>query len=450
MFGESDSESPRVPSPWDPYISSASPVPPEKLSYSAEIGALPQLVAEHEEVRFVSKSFHSNKAYSLGCQGNVEYKLHLLNPSQARLARLTTQLKWRLLEGGGQAFYELGVSDSGALIGLTQDALQGTLETLQAMAADLGARVVIVKEIELMGVGVRVEDEKEFSKKKRDRDRDKEKGRVKAKFRESPQPTTPALGPSSVASTASTITSITASSFSSTLSFRADSDTDSVGLTADCSPSSSPSPFSAAVCTPEDGPFVPAIEVDLDDSLALFSMDPEPDMDLPDTAVPHSVFEDIAGVAKGPVLVQPSTPPAPLYQRPEFGASAPLLGSRSPPLAIPHRTISKAEKKRINRDVQRAERQDVLGTAASTAPAGLVPFAEQLPAVEVVMPGEGTSTDEAILCEVLQSLEIGDPPEKATCTTRTIVEAMIIRQLNVEEAFLNFTAFDDLGSGLPN
>jgi hypothetical protein len=57
-------------------------------------------------------------------------------------------MKWHLLKGGSQAIYELGVADSGVLVGLALDDLCATLETLHAMAAEIGARVVI-KEIEV-------------------------------------------------------------------------------------------------------------------------------------------------------------------------------------------------------------------------------------------------------------------------------------------------------------
>ena len=60
-------------------------------------------------------------------------------------------MKWRLLEGGGQAIYELGVADSGALVGLSPSDLHATLKTLRAMATELGARVIIAKEIEVVG-----------------------------------------------------------------------------------------------------------------------------------------------------------------------------------------------------------------------------------------------------------------------------------------------------------
>lgn len=63
-------------------------------------------------------------------EGNVEYKLQLLEPTAARLTQLTTQLLWRLNEGRGTAFYELGVCDDGDALGLRQDALLRSLATL--------------------------------------------------------------------------------------------------------------------------------------------------------------------------------------------------------------------------------------------------------------------------------------------------------------------------------
>jgi len=137
MFGEEESESPRVPSPWDSLMSSPpSPVPAEKRSYTpsplvAEL--IPKLVPESDD-------------------GNVEYKLQLLDPSPARFARLVTQMKWRLLEGGGQAYYELGVADSGDLIGLPREELERSLETLEMMAGEIGASVIVVKEVEVPAI----------------------------------------------------------------------------------------------------------------------------------------------------------------------------------------------------------------------------------------------------------------------------------------------------------
>jgi GTPase len=63
-------------------------------------------------------------------EGNVEYKQQLLEPAPDRLRQLTTQMHWRLNEGGGAAFYELGVRDDGEPLGLAQDAMLRSLATL--------------------------------------------------------------------------------------------------------------------------------------------------------------------------------------------------------------------------------------------------------------------------------------------------------------------------------
>ncbi|KAK7062613.1 hypothetical protein VNI00_000101 [Paramarasmius palmivorus] len=146
MFGEDESESPRVPSPWDSLMStpaSSSPYSRPVLSSSPlAASSIPKLVPESDD-------------------GNVEYKLQLLNPSPSRFARLVTQLKWRLLEGGGQAYYELGVADSGALVGLSRIDLESSLETLEMMAGEIGASVIVVKEIEVPAAMAKIAAEQE-------------------------------------------------------------------------------------------------------------------------------------------------------------------------------------------------------------------------------------------------------------------------------------------------
>lgn len=66
-------------------------------------------------------------------EGNVEYKQQLLEPAHDRLRQLTTQMHWRLNEGGGTAFYELGVRDNGELFGLDESAMLCSLCSLARM-----------------------------------------------------------------------------------------------------------------------------------------------------------------------------------------------------------------------------------------------------------------------------------------------------------------------------
>nr|KAG5704212.1 hypothetical protein BaRGS_012500 [Batillaria attramentaria] len=79
-------------------------------------------------------------------EGNVEYKLKLVNPSPSRLEHLVTQMKWRLEEGNGEAIYEIGVEDNGILTGLTNADLQASLSTLEKMAHRLGASLSVLRE----------------------------------------------------------------------------------------------------------------------------------------------------------------------------------------------------------------------------------------------------------------------------------------------------------------
>ncbi|CAK4206967.1 unnamed protein product [Aphanomyces euteiches] len=74
-------------------------------------------------------------------QGNVEYKLQLLNPSADRFQHLVTQLNWRLNEGHGYAYYELGVADDGLVIGMPPEDLEKSLNTLFRMCQVLSAKM---------------------------------------------------------------------------------------------------------------------------------------------------------------------------------------------------------------------------------------------------------------------------------------------------------------------
>lgn len=58
-------------------------------------------------------------------------------------------MKWRLREGQGEAIYEIGVEDSGALAGLSIRDLTASLQTLEQMALKLGATTTVLRERQL-------------------------------------------------------------------------------------------------------------------------------------------------------------------------------------------------------------------------------------------------------------------------------------------------------------
>uniref|UniRef100_A0A7E4W4Q5 Tr-type G domain-containing protein n=1 Tax=Panagrellus redivivus TaxID=6233 RepID=A0A7E4W4Q5_PANRE len=71
--------------------------------------------------------------------GNVEYKAKLCDLSTERIHHLTTQMKWRLREGQGEAIYEIGVADNGCLTGIVQSEMDESLKTLFHIAESINA-----------------------------------------------------------------------------------------------------------------------------------------------------------------------------------------------------------------------------------------------------------------------------------------------------------------------
>ncbi len=79
-------------------------------------------------------------------EGNVEYKLKVTAPSARRFEELATQLKFRLDEKGGEAFYVLGVSNEGEPIGLNDVEAEESLQNLKRVAEEIGARGTVLRE----------------------------------------------------------------------------------------------------------------------------------------------------------------------------------------------------------------------------------------------------------------------------------------------------------------
>ncbi|GAA5899023.1 hypothetical protein JCM5296_006988 [Sporobolomyces johnsonii] len=189
MFGEYDSESPRLPSPWVSRSASATSSPlalptPDSSNPSTPRDSDPPHRARRrsslndllldglgddfdsisldkgrflvgspvaEQVEVIDGNLEGLQP-EVDHQGHIEYKLKLLTPtSLRRLEKLRTQLKWRLVEGGGQAIYELGLLDNGVLVGLSQSDMQESLRTLGRMLAGLGGGRVQVARVVRLG-----------------------------------------------------------------------------------------------------------------------------------------------------------------------------------------------------------------------------------------------------------------------------------------------------------
>jgi len=78
-------------------------------------------------------------------EGNIEYKLKLVDPTPERFQHLVSQLKWRLGEGMGEAIYEVGVEDSGVPAGVSEEEMTKSLETLEKMGKELNADISVIR-----------------------------------------------------------------------------------------------------------------------------------------------------------------------------------------------------------------------------------------------------------------------------------------------------------------
>lgn len=136
---------------------SASPATEEITVKAIGMETLEPEVDHKGHVRFLSDATELRKPRSRSPpapHGQIEYKLKLLRPhSLHRLEKLRTQLKWRLVEGGGVAVYELGLLDDGTLVGLVQDDMDESLRTLGQMLAGLGGGSVQVTRVVRLGSG---------------------------------------------------------------------------------------------------------------------------------------------------------------------------------------------------------------------------------------------------------------------------------------------------------
>ena len=69
----------------------------------------------------------------------------MINVSRERLEKLASQMKYRLAEGGGEAFYVIGITDEGEPLGLPQDEAEYSLKALEKVAEVIGAKLQILR-----------------------------------------------------------------------------------------------------------------------------------------------------------------------------------------------------------------------------------------------------------------------------------------------------------------
>jgi GTPase len=79
--------------------------------------------------------------------GNIEYKLKLLDNSSQRIERLATQMRYRCDEGSGECVYNIGVEDDGTMSGITDEDYETTIECIITAAKKNNYTVTILTKI---------------------------------------------------------------------------------------------------------------------------------------------------------------------------------------------------------------------------------------------------------------------------------------------------------------
>ena len=78
--------------------------------------------------------------------GNIEYKRELINLDDETLSRRTTQMKYRIYEGSGEAFYLIGVSDDGTVLGLNEDEYKESILNLEKISKSIDCYIIKISE----------------------------------------------------------------------------------------------------------------------------------------------------------------------------------------------------------------------------------------------------------------------------------------------------------------
>ena len=89
------------------------------------------------------KKYHIEYDY-----GNIEYKLKLCDVNVQRIQELTSQMNYRLREGSGECYYEIGVEDNGNALGISKKELEISLSVINTIANNLGCKTKITKLIQ--------------------------------------------------------------------------------------------------------------------------------------------------------------------------------------------------------------------------------------------------------------------------------------------------------------
>jgi GTPase len=78
--------------------------------------------------------------------GNIEYKRELINLDEETLNKRITQMKYRIYEGSGEAFYLIGVNDDGTVTGLNEKEYNESITNLEKISKSIDCYIIKISE----------------------------------------------------------------------------------------------------------------------------------------------------------------------------------------------------------------------------------------------------------------------------------------------------------------
>lgn len=81
--------------------------------------------------------------------GNIEYKKVFVNMDMIKIKKYATQLKFRIIEGGGLAMYIIGVEDNGNAIGILKSDIPRHNFIMNEMINEIDAEITSYKIINI-------------------------------------------------------------------------------------------------------------------------------------------------------------------------------------------------------------------------------------------------------------------------------------------------------------
>ena len=73
--------------------------------------------------------------------GNIEYKRHIILSSSEKIHRYISQIKWRIIEGNGTAYYLIGVNDDGTISNISKTVLEKSLINFKKLISALNYKI---------------------------------------------------------------------------------------------------------------------------------------------------------------------------------------------------------------------------------------------------------------------------------------------------------------------